>query len=218
MPQICFDENRFAFPSVDISDEEGLVLIGGEVKPDRVIEAYKKGIFPWYSDDSLPLWWSPDPRFVLFPGELHVSRSMKKFIAKSEFVFQSDKAFEEVIDQCATIDRDGQGGTWITPKMKEVYTQLFHKGYAHSAEAWKGNKLVGGMYGLRIGDVFFGESMFSKESNGSKFAFINYVQQLKRDGVKLIDCQVYTEHVETLGARLIQREKYIALLQQFISL
>jgi len=217
MPQICFDENRFTFPSVDVSDEEGLVLIGGEVKPDRVIEAYKKGIFPWYNDDSLPLWWSPDPRFVLFPDELHVSRSMKKFMAKSEFVFQTDKAFEEVIGQCGTIDRDGQGETWITPKMKEVYTQLFHKGYAHSAEAWKENKLLGGMYGLRIGDVFFGESMFSKESNASKFAFINYVQQLKCDGVKLIDCQVYTEHVETLGARLIQREKYIALLQQFIS-
>lgn len=216
MPQICFDENRFAFPSVDLSDEEGLVLIGGAVKPDRVIEAYKKGIFPWYNDDALPLWWSPNPRFVLFPDELHVSRSMKKVLAKDAFIFQTDKAFVDVIDQCATVERTDQAGIWITSKMKEVYTQLFRDGYAHSAETWKENKLVGGMYGLRIGDVFFGESMFSKESNASKFAFINFVQQLKREGVKLVDCQVYTSHVETLGARLIRRKDYLALLQRFI--
>lgn len=212
MPQICFDEERFSFPSVDEADEKGLVLIGGRVTPHRVIEAYKKGIFPWYNDDTLPLWWSPDPRFVLFPHELHVSRSMKKTIAKNEFSFRTNTAFEEVIQLCANLERKEQTGTWITPQMQRVYTQLFYEGHAHSAEAWKNDRLVGGMYGLRIGKVFFGESMFSTESNASKFAFINYVQQLQSEGVALMDCQVYTGHVETLGARLIDRKTFTTLL------
>lgn len=214
MPQICFDESRFSFPSVNVADEEGLVLIGGRVTPQRVIEAYKQGIFPWYNDDALPLWWSPDPRFVLFPHQLHVSRSMKKTIAKGEFHFQVNTAFEDVIQHCANVERKDQDGTWITPQMQKIYTQLFYDGYAHSAEAWKDNKLVGGMYGLRIGNVFFGESMFSTESNASKFAFIQYVQTLVQEGVTLMDCQVYTEHVESLGGRLIERKTYLELLSR----
>ena len=215
MPQICFDEERFFFPSVDSANEEGLVLIGGSVTPSRVIEAYRKGIFPWYNDDALPLWWSPDPRFVLFPQQLHVSRSMKKLMAKDAFEFRTDTAFEDVIQHCANVERKDQDGTWITPQMKGTYTQLFYDGFAHSAETWMANKLVGGVYGLRIGKVFFGESMFSTETNASKFAFIHFVRQLQQKGIQLIDCQVYTEHVESLGARLISRKEYIALLQQY---
>lgn len=209
---ICFDETRFAFPPVSMADEEGLLLIGGRPTPKRVIEAYTKGIFPWYNDEALPLWWSPNPRFVLFPDELHVSRSMKKFLAKSGFAFRTNTAFEKVIDACAVVKRNGQDGTWITPRMKAVYTQLHFEGYATSAETWQDGELVGGVYGLKIGNVFFGESMFSQQNNASKFAFINYVQQLKQDGITLIDCQVYSEHVESLGGRLIKRDNYLQLL------
>lgn len=217
MPAICFDDYQFAFPPVNVADEEGLVLIGGSVTPKRVLEAYTKGIFPWYNDEALPLWWSPDPRFVLFPDELHISRSMKKILRKGEFVFKTNTAFMEVIDLCASTERNGRDGTWITPTMKTVYTQLHQQRFAHSAESWKDDKLVGGMYGIRIGSVFFGESMFSKEANASKFAFIRYVQQLKAEAVTLIDCQVYTEHVGTLGARLITRNHFLKLLTQNIT-
>lgn len=217
MPNICFDENKFYFPPVDEADEEGLLVIGGRVTPSRVIEAYQKGIFPWYDSDSLPLWFSPNPRFVLFPHELHVSRSMQKILSKNVFEFKIDTAFEEVIHECAIAKRKEQDGTWITNEMKNVYTQLHYDGYAHSAEAWQDGILVGGMYGLQIGKVFFGESMFSKISNASKFVFIKFVQHLKENGIELIDCQVYTEHVESLGARLIERKEYLKLLQRFIT-
>ena len=216
MPAVCFDENNFHFPPVSEADDEGLVLIGGKVTPARVIEAYNKGIFPWYNEESFPLWWSPDPRFVLFPDELHISNSMQKVLSKGTFAFRMNSAFDEVIDGCATVSRREQDGTWITANMKKVYSQLHTTGYAVSAEAWKDDELVGGMYGLRLGRVFFGESMFSKVSNASKFAFIKYVQHLKKDGVSLIDCQVYTEHVESLGARLVARQDYLALLHELI--
>lgn len=216
MPSICFDEERFSFPPVSVADEEGLVLIGGRPTPERVLDAYTKGIFPWYNHDALPLWWSPDPRFVLFPDELHVSDSMKKVLKRGAFVFKTNTAFEEVIAACASVSRNGQEGTWITPGIRSVYTQLHYAGWAHSAEAWLDGKLVGGTYGLRIGNVFFGESMFSTKSNASKFAFIRYVQQLKEEGVTLIDCQVYSEHVETLGARLIAREDYLNYLREHL--
>ena len=212
MPHIILDESQFYFPPVEEADEEGLLVIGGQVSPERVIEAYSKGIFPWYSDDSLPLWWSPDPRFVLFPNDLHVSRSMQKFLRKTSFQFRINTAFKEVISHCADINRKDQNGTWITGEMADVYIELHKQGYAHSAETWMDNKLVGGMYGIRLGKIFFGESMFSSATNASKFAFINFVQQLKREGVELIDCQVYTEHVESLGGRLIDREDYLRLL------
>jgi leucyl/phenylalanyl-tRNA---protein transferase len=216
MFHICLDEDRFFFPPVDDADEEGLLLIGGKVSPGRVIDAYRKGIFPWYNEEELPLWWSPDPRFVLFPGELHISRSMRKVIARGSFQFRTNTAFEEVIHYCGTVPREGQDGTWLTPEMKEVYTQLHYQGFAHSAETWKGDELVGGMYGIRLGQVFFGESMFSKISNASKFAFIQFVQRASLDGIHLVDCQVYTEHVESLGARLISRTNYIKLLRTLL--
>lgn len=212
MPHFCHTEKEFYFPPVADADEEGLLLIGGKVTSARVLEAYQKGIFPWYSEEELPLWWSPDPRFVLFPDELHISRSMEKVISNKNFEFTVDCAFEEVINACATTNRNGQNGTWITIEMKEAYTQLFYEGYAHSAEAWKDGELVGGMYGIKLGNVFFGESMFHKITNASKFVFIKFVQQLKQEGVQLMDCQVYTNHVESLGGRLIDRVEYLKYL------
>ena len=217
MPSICFDERKFALPPVSAADEDGLVLIGGRPTPERIAQAYAKGIFPWNNDDSLPLWFSPDPRFVLFPEELHVSRSMSKVLRRGEFVFKLDTAFENVITACATTRREGQDGTWITPSMQEAYTLLHNQGIAHSAETWTDGELVGGIYGLRLGNVFFGESMFSIRPNASKFAFIRYVQQLKEEGVTLVDCQVHSEHVEALGARLISRSDYLNRLSQAIS-
>lgn len=213
MPLVCFSEADFHFPPLHHADEEGLLVIGGTVTAARVLEAYPKGIFPWYSDD-IPLWWSPDPRFVLYPENLHVSRSMKKELAKNRFDFRTNTSFNAVIEACATVSRNGQDGTWITPEMKEVYSELHQRGFAHSAEAWLHNKLVGGMYGIRIGNIFFGESMFSTVTNASKFAFIRYVQQLSKEGVALVDCQVYTPHVESLGGYLIQREAFIDILRQ----
>ena len=214
MPVVCFSESQFYFPPLSKADEEGLLLIGGRVTPERVLEGYVKGIFPWYNQDEVPMWWSPDPRFVLLPEELHISRSMQKFLRKNPFDFRVNTAFEQVIAACATVPREGQDGTWITPEMKAVYTELFRRGVAHSAEAWLDDQLVGGLYGIRIGKVFFGESMFSKASNASKFAFIRLVQQLQATGVELVDCQVYTPHVESLGARLIPRVYFVHLLQQ----
>lgn len=214
MPVVCFSESQFYFPSLSKADEEGLLLIGGKVTPERVLEAYPKGIFPWYNEDDVPMWWSPDPRFVLFPGELHISRSMQKMLRKEPFSFRMNTAFEAVIDACSSVPRSGQDGTWITPEMKAVYTHLHHRGFAHSAEAWQDGQLVGGMYGIRIGNVFFGESMFSRQTNASKFVFIRFVQHLQKCGVQLVDCQVYTPHVESLGARLIPRIYFVHLLQE----
>lgn len=215
MVHFCFVEKDFSFPSVEDADRDGLLLIGGKVTPARVLEGYQKGIFPWYSDEEQPMWWSPDPRFVLFPDELHVSSSMKKVLAKNSFEFKVNIAFEEVVCACAMVKRDGQQGTWITEEMKTAYTELFYKGFAQSAEAWKDGKLAGGMYGIRIGKVFFGESMFHKVTNASKFVFIKFVQQLKLEGVQLMDCQVYTPHVKSLGGRLIERDEYLSLLKKF---
>lgn len=217
MPVVCFSEDQFSFPPLSKAGEDGLLLIGGRVTPDRILKAYSKGIFPWYDDDNIPLWWSPDPRFVLFPEELHVSRSMQKVIRQGRFDFKVNTAFEQVIAACASAPRPGQDGTWITDEIKAAYTELHRKGYAHSAEAWQNGRLVGGVYGVWTGSVFFGESMFSSLSNASKFAFIRWAQHLRQQGVQLIDCQVYTTHVETLGARLIPRSEFGALLEKFAS-
>ena len=214
MPAVCFSEENFRFPPLHRADAEGLLLIGGKVTPARVLEAYRNGIFPWYNEDEIPLWWSPDPRFVLFPAELHISRSMKKLLAGSVFTFRMNTAFEQVISACATVPREGQQGTWITPEMKDVYTTLYREGHAHSAEAWYHGELVGGVYGVRIGRVFFGESMFSKKNNASKFAFIRLVQQLEQEGMTLFDCQVYTSHVERFGARFLPRNEFVRLLNK----
>jgi leucyl/phenylalanyl-tRNA--protein transferase len=177
--------------------------------------AYRSGIFPWFEGQT-PLWWCPDPRFVIFPAELKVSKSMQQLFKKNVFRFTTNSAFAEVINQCKTTARRGQTSTWITGEVEAAYIQLHGLGYAHSAEAWLGDELVGGCYGIRLGKVFFGESMFSKVSNASKYAFLKYAGQLQREGVELVDCQVYTEHLESLGARMIARGQFIHLLETLI--
>lgn len=209
------DHHTLTFPPIEQADEDGLLAIGGDLRVERLLYAYQKGIFPWY-DGNMPLWWCPDPRFVLFPSELKVSKSMKQLIKRNAFEFTINKAFEEVIHQCKTIYRQDQEGTWITDEVKNAYAQLHHLGYAHSAEVWVDGQLVGGLYGIRLGKVFFGESMFSKVSNASKYAFIKYTEQLKKEDVQLIDCQVYTEHLESLGAKMIPRKEFLNLLHTYI--
>ena len=202
------------FPDVEESTEEGIVAVGGDLSVERLILAYSRGIFPWYSSDRSPiLWWSPDPRFVLFPENLIVSKSMRPYFNQNKFQVSWDQNFEDVIINCQKIDREDQPGTWITSKMLASYIQLHKKGYAHSVEVWLGNELVGGLYGISLGKVFFGESMFSKVSNASKFGFISLVKQLKQKGFLLIDCQQETKHLESLGAAAIKRKDFIEFLK-----
>jgi len=196
---------------VDQAEPDGLLAVGGDLSVDRLLLAYRQGIFPWYEGKHI-LWWSPDPRFVLFPDELKESKSMRQLIRKNAFDFRVDTAFSDVITNCKTVARRGQESTWITDEVRSAYIRLHNEGYAHSAEAWLDGRLVGGLYGIRMGRAFFGESMFSKESNASKYAFIQYVQRLRSEGVELIDCQVYTEHLESLGARMIPRSEFIKKL------
>jgi leucyl/phenylalanyl-tRNA--protein transferase len=194
--------------------EDGLLAIGGDLGTDRLLLAYRSGIFPWFNDDELPMWWSPDPRFVLFPEELKVSKSMQQLFKRNAFDLRIDTAFEQVVRNCRQASRKGQDGTWISEGIVTAYSKLHQLGYAHSAEAWKDGELVGGLYGIRMGKMFFGESMFSKVSNASKYAFIRYVRQLQQERVELIDCQVYTEHLESLGARMIPRKLFIDFLNR----
>jgi leucyl/phenylalanyl-tRNA--protein transferase len=214
MPLYALD-NRLWFPPVESAQEDGLLAIGGDLSVQRLLMAYERGIFPWYEGD-VPVWWCPNPRFVLYPANLKVSKSMKQLLKRNRFRFSINEAFSEVINNCKKIYRHGQDGTWITNEVVASYKKMHEYGYAHSAEVWLNEELVGGLYGIRLGNVFFGESMFSLVSNASKYAFINYVQQLKKEGVQLIDCQVYTEHLESLGASMIPREEFINLLHKYI--
>lgn len=200
------------FPPLDTADEDGLLAIGGDLSTERLLLAYRSGIFPWFNEDEPIYWWSPDPRFVLYPEELKVSSSMKTVLQNGKFRFTTNRAFEQVIQNCKTVSRHGQDGTWISPAMQQAYTTLHQLGYAHSAETWQDGELVGGLYGIRLGDLFFGESMFSLKPNASKFAFINYVRQMQKENVQLIDCQLHTNHLESLGARMIPRELFAAIL------
>ena len=206
-------DKELSFPPVHMAEPDGLLAIGGDLSPERIMLAYKKGIFPWYEGDHI-LWWSPDPRFVLFPGELKIHKSVRKLEKKNTFRFTINQDFSGVISNCKKINREGQQGTWITDEMEKAYMKLHELGYAHSAEAWEGEELVGGVYGIRIGNIFCGESMFSKVSNASRFAFIKYVQHLEKEGLKLVDCQVYTEYLESMGGRMIGREEFLRLLAQ----
>ncbi len=208
-------DNELVFPPVELAEPDGLLAVGGDLSEERLVLAYRSGIFPWY--DAGPIcWWSPHPRFVLFPDELLVSKSMRSLLRKKTFAFSVNTAFPAVIEACRSVTRKDQQTTWITEEMKKAYITLHTRGIAHSAEAWYNNRLVGGLYGLRLGEVFFGESMFSEQSNASKFAFIRYIEQLKTEGVKLVDCQVYTPHLESLGARMIDRQIFTSLLQRYI--
>ena len=204
------------FPDVESASEDGLLAFGGNLELKTLLTAYKKGIFPWYNPDEPICWYCPDPRFVLFPGKLKISDSMKTVIKKNEFTFSIDKDFAGVIKSCRMAKRKIGPGTWITDEIEKAYSTLFEKGYAHSAEAWQNGELVGGLYGVQLGKVFFGESMFANRSNASKFAFVKYVEKLAEDGIGLIDCQVYTPHLESLGAEFIRRKKFIGLLNKLI--
>ncbi|MFI5188525.1 MAG: leucyl/phenylalanyl-tRNA--protein transferase [Chitinophagales bacterium] len=209
-------EKKLYFPPVDFAEPDGLLAIGGDLSPKRLLLAYRQGIFPWY-EGAYILWWCPDPRFILFPGELKVSKSMKMLLKKNAFDFTINKAFKEVIHHCKEIKRPGQKGTWITDEVEKAYTRMHELGYALSAEVWKNAELAGGVYGIKLGKVFFGESMFSNISNASKYAFIKLVENLTGQGVELIDCQVYTEHLESLGARMIRRKEFVKKLDELIN-
>ena len=203
----------FIFPPVEMASSEGILAFGGDLQPERLILAYQSGIFPWYNEGEPIIWYTPARRMVLFPEELKISKSMRRFMAKNEFSITWNKAFEQVIDHCQKSPRKDQLGTWITEEMKEAYIKLHQLGFAKSIEVWAKDELVGGLYGVDLGHVFCGESMFSKVSNASKLAFIHLVQELQKKGYKLIDCQVYNEHLESLGAREISRKEFVGLLK-----
>lgn len=204
---------ELVFPPVETAGPDGILAFGGDLSPERLMLAYRSGIFPWYNEGEPIIWYSPDRRMVLFPEELHISRSMKSLMKKQEFDISYNKAFEQVIEQCSISPRKGQSGTWITTDMKQAYIRLHKMGHAKSIEVWQDKQLVGGLYGIDLGFVFCGESMFSNVSNTSKLAFIYLVKNLQKSGYKLIDCQVYNEHLESLGAREIPRKIFMNILK-----
>ncbi|RJR18061.1 MAG: leucyl/phenylalanyl-tRNA--protein transferase [Nitrospiraceae bacterium] len=201
------------FPPPRLAEDNGLLAVGGDLSESRLLLAYSMGIFPWYAEGDPILWWSPDPRLVLFPDELKISRSLRQTITKNTFRITLDTAFEEVIGACAAIHRKKAGGTWITDEMFEAYICLHKSGYAHSVEAWVDEKLAGGLYGISMGSAFFGESMFTIISNASKVAFISLVHQLIKWNFTLIDCQLTTPHLLSLGAREVPRINFLSMLR-----
>jgi leucyl/phenylalanyl-tRNA--protein transferase len=204
------------FPSLDraLTDPDGLLAASGCLSIPRLLNAYYNGIFPWYSEDDPILWWSPNPRLVIFPKQLHISKSLKKTLRKQPFTISYDQAFADVIAACSS-SRSGEPGTWLSPEMQAAYIQLHQKGHAHSIEAWSGKQLVGGLYGVVIGQLFFGESMFHTQTDASKIAFVTLIQQLTEWGYQLIDCQVHSNHLVSLGAEEISRTHFISLLNQY---
>lgn len=209
----AIDTDEIWFPNPRIyHPEEGIMAIGGDLSPERVYFAYTLGLFPWFNEGEEILWWCPDPRFVLFPNELKVSKSMKKILKNEIFSFTENQCFEEVMKCCGMIDRKGQNGTWISEEMIKTYLNLHKKGIAKSIEVWRNGNLVGGLYGLEIGNIFCGESMFSKESNASKAGFLQFVMN-NQTKYKVIDCQVYSEHLQSLGAREIPKLEFLDLLE-----
>lgn len=209
--------DSLTFPPLDkaLREPNGLLAAGGDLRAARLIAAYRHGCFPWYQDGQPILWWSPDPRTVLFPGELHVSRSLRKVIRQGHFQVTFDRAFSEVIRACAA-PRDYADGTWITTPMQQAYIDLHGRGVAHSVEVWQNQQLVGGLYGLAMGRLFFGESMFSRADNASKVGFASLVERLHAWQFELIDCQMPTQHLHSLGARAISRQAFAGYLQRFL--
>lgn len=216
MPIFALDK-RHLFPDPELAEDSGLLAVGGDLHPRRVLLGYTLGIFPWYSEGQPILWHSPDPRFVLFPSELQVSRSLRKRIRQAPYEISFDRDFAAVIDGCAQSPRPGQEGTWITPDMRRCYMALHERGYAHSVEAWAGDALVGGLYGVALGSAFFGESMFARAPDASKIAFVVAARQLAAWGFDLLDSQVYTDHLARFGARHIPRGRYLTLLRRSIA-
>lgn len=207
---------KTAFPDVSeaLTEPNGLLAIGGDLSVDRLLAAYHHGIFPWYSHGQPILWWSPNPRTILRLDALKVSRSLRKSLKRADYQVRFDTAFGEVVRQCAKPRKDGLG-TWITDEMHHAYVRLHRLGYAHSIEVWDDNHIVGGLYGVSLGRIFFGESMFSRRTDASKIAFVYLVRQLAKWQFTLIDCQVYSEHLGSLGAELIQRERFVEFLQKY---
>jgi len=208
--------SKIDFPPAELAGKDGILAVGGDLSPRRLLRAYGRGIFPWYANEELILWWSPDPRFVIFPAEIHVPRSSKKILNKKVFQLTFDRAFAEVIDGCS-LPRPDQDGTWITDEMRQAYIRLHVLGYAHSLEAWQDGKLAGGLYGIALGRCFFAESMFHFESNASKVVLFALARVLKKLGFILIDCQVYSPHLPAWGARPILRRRYLELLNKGLS-
>jgi leucyl/phenylalanyl-tRNA--protein transferase len=214
---IPFLSSHDPFPPVDraMEDPNGLLAAGADLSPERLLDAYTHGIFPWFGEDDPVLWWSPDPRMVLFTNEVHVSRSLRKTIRSGRFQMTLDSCFTRVMEECAA-PRRGQDGTWITDEMTEAYARMFALGHAHSVEVWIDRQLAGGLYGVTIGRMFFGESMFSRVSDASKIALVALVHQIKRWGFPLVDCQMSTGHLSSLGAREIPRAAFLRQLRPLV--
>lgn len=214
MSQVAWLDETLDFPDTSsaLDDPDGLLAVGGDLSKERLIAAYKNGIFPWYSEGQPILWWSPSPRMVLKPSDIYIGRSNRKLLKKHPFEIRVDTAFGEVMHHCAQISRDGQEGTWIMPEMIGAYIELHNAGYAHSIEAWKDDKLVGGLYGISLGKAFFGESMFSLESGASKVAFMTLVKNLESWQYQLIDCQIHTDYLASFGAHEVSRNEFEQML------
>jgi leucyl/phenylalanyl-tRNA--protein transferase len=208
-----FLTDELIFPPVDSANVEGLLAVGGDLSPERLLLAYQSGIFPWFDNDSIILWWSPDPRMILYPEQIKISKSMKKVIRNNQFRLTKNTCFKDVLEYCSSVPREGQDGTWITDEMKNAYIALHERGIAKSYEVWEGDTLVGGLYGIDLGHIFCGESMFSLTSNASKFAFIKLAQELQEKEYSIIDCQLHTDHLESMGAQEISRKDFIKILK-----
>ena len=209
-----FLTKELIFPDVNAADKSGILAFGGDLSPERLLLAYKSGIFPWFNIDEPIIWWAPHKRMVMFPSELTISKSMRNVINKNIFKITFNQDFNQVISNCQQTPRKGQVGTWLTNDMIAAYCKLHEMGFAKSVEVWQNNELVGGLYGIDLGHVFCGESMFSKVSNASKFAFINLVQHLQKNNYQLLDCQVHNDHLESLGCREISREAFMGILNR----
>ena len=202
----------YKFPSPQSATNEGVVAVGGDLNPLRILEAYKNGIFPWFNDDENLMWWSPDPRMILFPEKIKISKSFKSFLKKKEYRVSFNENFEDVIESCSNIKRVNQKGTWITNGLKQSFIELHLMGYAHSVEVWQNGVIIGGLYGLDLGNIFCGESMFSTKSNASKVGLYFLCQELKQNNYRFIDCQVPSQHLRSLGAEEISRDNFLKKL------
>jgi leucyl/phenylalanyl-tRNA--protein transferase len=215
---VFFVSKKVGFPHPCLAREDGLLAVGGDLSQERLLAAYRMGIFPWFSDESPILWWSPDPRLVLYPKEIKISKKLERLIRKGVFHITLDQAFDQVITSCAKIRRHENGGTWIVGDMIRAYSKLHESGFAHSAEAWYEGNLAGGLYGVSLGRCFFGESMFTRISNASKVAFVILVEHLRKLSFDLIDCQVATEHMIRFGAREIPRNDFLKQIEKSLNL
>lgn len=214
MPVFWITKENKEFPPPSLASEEGILAVGGDLSPERILNAYRKGIFPWFNEGEPIAWWSPDPRMVLFPSELKVSKSMRPYFNQQKFQVTFDTNFEAVIENCQAPRNKQWGGTWITNEIVDAYSRLYQMGFAHSVEVWQSDRLVGGLYGISLGKCFFGESMFSQVSNASKFGFIYLVKKLESLGFWLVDCQQQTHHLQSLGAKPILREEFLRILKK----